>query len=80
MNTTDNQHYQADKGCFIVRKSDQVIMGEAIDLGSADSIENYEDQPYTEESYREFYTSIGVDIDAQKQAENGLKKRNKKGA
>lgn len=36
MNTTDNQHYQADKGCFLVRKSDQVIMGEAIDLGSGD--------------------------------------------
>lgn len=80
MNTTDNQHYQADKGCFIVRKNDQVIMGEAIDLGSADSIENYEDQPFTEESYREFYTSIGVDIDGPKQVENEPQKRDKKGA
>ena len=55
MLTTDNRRYAADEGCFIVRKSDQVIMGEAIDLGSDDNIENYEDQAYTEESYREFY-------------------------
>lgn len=78
MNTTDNQHYQADKGCFIVRKEDQEIMGEAIDLGSADSIDNYEDQPFTEESYREFYASIGIDVDVKKQAENRPKKRTKK--
>jgi|GEM_PF-6525000 len=76
MNTIDNQHYQADKGCFIVRKSDQVIMGEAVDLGSEDSIENYEDQPYTDESYREFYASIGIDVDAQNRSKN----RKKKGA
>ena len=56
----------ADEGCFIVRKSDQKIMGEAIDLGSADNIENYEDQAYTDESYREFYASIGIDVDAEK--------------
>lgn len=67
--------YKADAGCFIVRKSDQVIMGEAIDLGSEDSIENYEDQPYTDESYREFYASVGIDVDAQ----NSSKKRKKKG-
>ncbi|MBP5687804.1 MAG: hypothetical protein J6X22_04080 [Muribaculaceae bacterium] len=70
MNTIDNQHYQAEKGCFVVRKSDQVIMGEAIDLGSEDSIENYEDQPYTDESYREFYASIGIDVDAQNRTKN----------
>lgn len=80
MLTTDNRRYAADEGCFIVRKSDQKIMGEAIDLGSDDNIENYEDQAYTEESYREFYTSIGVDIDAQKKVENEPQKRNKKGA
>ncbi len=80
MKTTDNQHYMADKGCFIVRKSDQVIMGEAIDLGSEDVIENYEDQPYTEESYREFYASIGIDIASQKEVENGRKNRKKNGA
>jgi hypothetical protein len=36
-------------------------MGEEIDLGSADSIENYKDEPYTEESYKEFYESIGIE-------------------
>jgi len=54
--------YKAEEGCFIVRKSDNFIMGEDIDLGSADSIENYKDEPYTEESYREFYESIGMEV------------------
>lgn len=66
--------YKADKGCFIVRKSDQVIMGEVIDLGSDDSVENYEDQPYTDESYREFYASIGIDAYAQRRSKNRKKK------
>lgn len=52
--------YKADEGCFIVRKSDNFIMGKDIDLGSADSIDNYKDESYTEESYKEFYESIGV--------------------
>ncbi|MBR5638211.1 MAG: hypothetical protein IKW83_00465 [Muribaculaceae bacterium] len=78
MKTSDNRHYQAENGCFIVRKSDKVIMGEAIDLGSADSIDNYEDQPFTEESYRDFYASIGIDIDAKKQDEKPSKKLSKK--
>ena len=75
MLTTDNRRYAADEGCFIVRKSDQKIMGEAIDLGSDDNIENYEDQAYTEESYREFYAGIGIDVTA----ENEPQKRNKEG-
>ena len=58
--------YKADEGCFIVRKSDNFIMGEEIDLGSADSIENYEDQPYTEESYKEFYNNLGIKINERK--------------
>ena len=77
MLTTDNRRYAADEGCFIVRKSDQKIMGEAIDLGSDDNIENYEDQAYTEESYREFYASIGIDIDAQNVHQNSSKKRSR---
>lgn len=76
MLTTDNRIYAADEGCFIVRKSDQKIMGEAIDLGSDDNIENYEDQAYTEESYREFYAAIGIDVTAEKEPKN----RKKKGA
>ena len=58
-----NEHfYKADDGCFIVRKEDDCIMGEGIDLGLTDSIDNYTDIPYTEESYREFYISIGQEI------------------
>lgn len=64
----------ADEGCFIVRKSDQKIMGEAIDLGSDDNIENYEDQAHTDESYREFYASIGIDVTAENEPKNGKKK------
>lgn len=54
--------YKADEGCFIVSKVDGSIMGEDIDLGSADSIDNYKDEPYTEESYKEFYESIGMEV------------------
>lgn len=54
--------YKADEGCFIVSKVDGSIMGEDIDLGSADSIDNYEDQPYTEESYKAFYEGIGMEV------------------
>lgn len=61
MRQKDNMYY-AEAGNFIVRKSDNFIMGENIDLGSSDSIENYEEQPYTEESYREFYDSFGIDL------------------
>lgn len=49
----------ADEGCFIVRKSDNWIMGDSIDLGTNDSIDNYEDRPYTAESRAEFFDSIG---------------------
>ena len=57
-----NEHlYEADSGCFIVRKEDDFIMGEAIDLGLSDSIDNYKDVPFTEDSYKEFYESIGVE-------------------
>lgn len=54
--------YKANEGCFIVRKADNFIMGEEIDLGSADSIDNYKDEAYTEESYKAFYESIGMPI------------------
>ena len=58
-----NEHfYEAEEGCFIVRKEDDFIMGEAIDLGVLDSIDNYKDVPFTEDSYKEFYESIGVEI------------------
>lgn len=62
--------FKADSGCFIVRKEDNFIMGEAIDLGTADSIDNYTDSPYTEESYKEFYLSIGMEPPAEKKVKN----------
>jgi len=62
MKQITNTIYKADKGCFIVRIVDNFIMGEDIDLGSADSIDNYKDEPYTEESYRAFYESLGMEI------------------
>lgn len=62
--------FEADSGCFIVRKEDNFIMGEAIDLGTADSIDNYTDSPYTEESYKEFYLSIGIEPPVEKRVKN----------
>lgn len=58
----DERRYKAADGCFIVRKADDFIMGKSISLGSSDNIDNYEDRPYTEESYREFYESIGMEV------------------
>lgn len=64
-----NEHlYEAEQGCFIIRKEDNFIMGEVIDLGTADSIDNYTDSPYTEESYKEFYLSIGMESRTEKRS------------
>lgn len=60
MLTTDNRRYAADEGCFIVRKSDQKIMGEAIDLGSDDAIENYTEKAFTEEEIAQFHKEWGI--------------------
>lgn len=67
--------YIAEEGNFIVRISDEFIMGEDIDLGTNDSIDNYREQPYTEESYNAFYESIGSNKRF-KQEESSLKKFN----
>lgn len=61
-----NNHYKADNGNFIVRKSDNKIVGEEIFIGFGGSIENYTEQPYTEESYMGFYTSHGMSPDEAK--------------
>lgn len=52
--------YTAEKGKLIVRIADNYIMGDAIDLGSADSIENYEERDFTEEEMRSFWESLGM--------------------
>lgn len=53
--------YKADDGKLIIRKSDGFIMGPDIDLGSADSIDNYEDKAFTEEEIKAFYESVGME-------------------
>ena len=50
MKQIENTSYKAEDG----------ILRESIDLGSADNIENYKDEPYNEESYKEFYKSLGI--------------------
>ena len=62
--------YTAEAGNFIIRKADGFIMGEEIDLGSADSIENYEEKPYTEKEYEAFYESIGMESPKERESKN----------
>jgi len=52
--------YTASEGKLIVRKADNFIMGDRIDLGSADSIENYEEKKFTKKEIDAFYESIGM--------------------
>lgn len=68
--------YYAEEGNFIVRKSDDFIMGEAIDLGSADSIDNYEERPYTVKQYNEFYEALGIDKHIEEVEENDVEENN----
>ena len=53
--------YEADDGKMLVRKSDGQIMGDGIDLGVDDSIDNYEEREFTEEERAAFWESIGMD-------------------
>lgn len=71
----DDYRYNANEGCFIVRKSDDFIMGESICLGDADYIDNYDDVEYTEESYEAFYKSIGIESPKAKDDDKGGRKR-----
>lgn len=43
MKTLDNINYEADKGMVFVRKSDSLVVGFGLGLGSKDSIENYDE-------------------------------------
>jgi hypothetical protein len=66
----NNNLYSAEEGKLIVRKSDDFIMGDAIDLGSADSIENYEERDFTQEEIDAFYESLGIENPNKKFEEN----------
>lgn len=72
--TNKNNIYTADEGKLIVRKSDDFIMGDAIDLGSADSIENYEERAFSEEEIATFWESLGI---KREKKEENLKKEDK---
>lgn len=43
MRTENNRLYICDEGKVFRRKKDKVIMGEGLDLGDNDSIDNYEE-------------------------------------
>lgn len=62
--------YKADKGKLIVRIADDFIMGDAIDLGSADSIDNYKEREFTDEEIKEFFKSIDININNEIETEN----------
>lgn len=53
--------YEADDGKMFVRISDGLIMGDGLDLGVADTIDNYEEREFTEEERAAFWASIGMD-------------------
>lgn len=55
------RQFDADEGKMIVRKSDGFIMGDGLDLGVSDSIDNYEERGFTEEERAAFWESIGMD-------------------
>ena len=52
--------YNAESGKLIVRKDDDYVMGESIDLGSADDISNYEEREFTERTIEEFKKQWGI--------------------
>lgn len=56
----NSRMYEAEEGKFVVRISDGKIMGDDICLGDFDSIDNYREEPYTKESRKEFFASIGM--------------------
>ena len=52
--TQNENKYTADKGKWFVRKPESFVMGEILDMGIYDSIENYDEVTYTKEEYKEF--------------------------
>ena len=52
--------YMADDGRMLVRKSDGKVMGDGVDLGEGDSIDNYEERDFTAEERAAFWESIGM--------------------
>jgi hypothetical protein len=59
MKTENNRQYYCDEGKVFRRKADGFIMGNGLDLGDADSIENYEevDDPNAKDNKEEEKTN-----------------------
>lgn len=53
--TNKGNIYTADAGKLIVRKVDDFVMGDIIDLGTEDDIANYEERAFSEEEIAEFF-------------------------
>lgn len=66
MKKIDEYRYKAEEGKFIIRKSDNVIMGEDICLGDEDTIDNYKEKVYTKKAYKEFYEKINTNFEVNK--------------
>ena len=56
----ENNIYTAEEGKMIVRKSGNFVMGPGIDLGTADSIDNYEEREFSKEEIDAFYEKYGI--------------------
>jgi hypothetical protein len=59
MKTENNRQYYCDEGKVFRRKADGFIMGNGLDLGETDSIENYEevDDPNAKDNKEEEKTN-----------------------
>lgn len=57
--THNGNIYTADNGKLIVRKDDDFVMGESIDLGSDDNIKNYTERAFTEEEIAQLHKEWG---------------------
>ena len=57
-NKENTSIYIAEEGCLIIRKKDRLLMGDCIDLGSVDCIDNYEDKEYSKEELDAYYTTL----------------------
>lgn len=55
--------YKANEGCLIVRKLDDFIMGDTIDLGTYDTIQNYKDVEFSQEFIDNFKKKLEDPID-----------------
>lgn len=47
---------------MFVRRSDGLIMGNGLDLGVLDNIDNYEERAFSEEETAAFLKSVGADV------------------